>query len=81
MNKQDIIVILNDLCKYSKVGFNGYLIGGTALTIHEIQKNTKDIDIIFETFDERRNFINSAKEAGFKLSDEVIEVAFKTDSL
>jgi len=61
----DIETILECIGNNLKNKQSCYLLGGAMMVFSGLKVSTKDIDILFDSDDERKNFINAGKKCGF----------------
>lgn len=66
ISKEDQDTLLQLVSKYLKKDIVCYAFGGNAMMYYGYKNATKDIDIIFETEEERTVFINAIMQLGYK---------------
>lgn len=66
--QQDLLL---DLAKRLKKKVTAYAIGGTAMMFHGLKNITKDIDLVFTSEEERKEFKRAAIESGYNLFDSI----------
>jgi len=64
--------LLNNIAQVLERKIVAYAIGGTAMMFHGIKDTTKDIDLVFESENNRSHFLEAAISLGYKKFDSVI---------
>ena len=64
--------LLLNIARRLKKPITAYAIGGTAMMFLGLKESTLDIDLVFETEDERKVFKQAVKEIGYQEMDAVI---------
>ncbi len=65
MDSSTLTDFVAQTCSIPGRPFRGYVVGGSALVLHGIQKQTKDIDLLFTSDEDRRSFIARAEQQSF----------------
>ena len=63
--------VFNRIASTIDFPIEGFLIGGLAMIKNKMKTATKDIDIVFETEDDARTFIEAAQDVGFELDSDL----------
>src|SRR3989344_1077960 len=65
--------LLLNISRQLKREITAFAIGGTAMMFHNLKDSTKDIDIVFSSIEDRKDFIIAAKKIGWvNFSAEVV---------
>ena len=65
INQKDQTDLFNIISKNLKRNIECYAFGGTAMMFYGYKEETKDIDILFKTEEERDEFLSVIKKIGF----------------
>ena len=68
---KDQLRLLDIISKEIKKDLVCYAFGGTAMMFYGYKEETKDIDILFQTEEERTEFIRAIEKLGFKEKDSI----------
>ena len=75
--QENLLIAIGNLLQKK---INVYAIGGTAMMLRGIKNSTLDIDIVFESKNDREEFIEALKKLGARSSDATLVYGLKASS-
>ncbi len=66
INNQDQNNLLRLIAEYIGTDITAFAIGGTAMMFHGYKEATKDIDLIFQSEEDRKQFVHALKRIGYQ---------------
>lgn len=62
--QNELIDVLEKVSKHLRLETKVYLIGGLGMVLHGLKASTKDVDLVFDTRPDLKNFISACKHEG-----------------